>query len=412
MRIAILGYGVEGKAAEQYFTEKGHDCQVFDNFTAKDIPNFQLENFDLVLRSPSVHPAEGWSSLTQYFFQNCPCQIIGVTGTKGKGTTSTIITALLRALGHNVYLVGNIGVSAITALDAIQPDDVVVYELSSFQLWDLKQSPHIAVVLRVEPDHLNIHDDFADYVAAKANITAHQTSDDCCVFYNNNPVSAEIAAHSAGTKIPYPVQSERAELDALLATLNLPGAHNQENAEAALLTCATFSSQSMTEFIATHRPTIEQTFRKFQGLPHRLQFIRELNNVKYYDDNYSSAFPALDVALKTFEGHPTVLIAGGKDRGLDLSETKKRIFSAPNLAKAILIGETKTALADGAGSDQFQLADSLEDAVNAARQIAESIGQPAIVLMSPGAASFDMFKNFEDRGNQYQQIIKNLKETL
>ena len=137
MKIAILGYGVEGQDAEKYFTAKGHDCQVFNNFTDADIPNFHLENFDLVLRSPSVHPQPGWSSLTQYFFDHCPCPIIGVTGTKGKGTTSSIIATLLKSLGYNVHLVGNIGVSSITVLDQIQSTDVVVYELSSFQLWDL-----------------------------------------------------------------------------------------------------------------------------------------------------------------------------------------------------------------------------------------------------------------------------------
>lgn len=411
MKIAILGYGVEGKDAEKYFTAKGHECQIFDNFSATDVPNFHLENFDLVLRSPSVHPQTGWSSLTQYFFQNCPCPIIGVTGTKGKGTTCTIITALLKALGANPYLVGNIGTSAITVLDQLQPNDVVVYEMSSFQLWDLKQSPHVAVILRIEPDHLNVHDDFNDYINAKTNLVAYQNIDDYCIYYKDNPVSVEIAEKSSGTKISYPISGDRKMLNQLLQSLNLPGAHNQENAEAAILAVSTFLQQDLSEFLNQNADAIKQTFQNFQGLPHRIQFIRELNNVKYYDDNYSSAFPALDVALKTFEQYPTVLIAGGKDRGLDLSEMKKRIFSAPNLAKVILIGETKHALADGAGSDKFQLANSLEEAVDAARDIAEKLatGQTAVVLMSPGAASFDMFKNFQDRGEQFQQIVKNLK---
>ena len=200
-------------------------------------------------------------------------------------------------------------------------------------------------------------------------------------------------------------------MDELTATINLPGAHNRENAEAALLATASFMSEPISDFLTQRQDIIKQTFQNFQGLPHRLQFVRGLNNVEYYDDNYSSAFPALDVALKTFEDRPTVLIAGGKDRGLDLSDTKERIFNAPNLMQAILIGETKDILAKDQDLSKFQFAETLEEAVLKAKTIAEESAknQPSVVVMSPGAASFDMFKNFQDRGEQFQQIVKNLK---
>ena len=166
---------------------------------------------------------------------------------------------------------------------------------------------------------------------------------------------------------------------------------------------------------------------KFQGLPHRLQFIRELNHVRYYDDNYSSAFPAADVAIAAFENYPTFLIAGGFDRGLDLTEMKQRFFSAKNLKKIILIGETKTRLTEGEDPEKYCFAETLEEAVNIARKLAEAqtelvasnfdlclpisknCPKEAIVLMSPGAASFDMFKNFSDRGEQFQALVKSLK---
>lgn len=184
MEIAILGYGKEGQSAEKFFRAKHQNTTIFKEFTSSELDETDFSKYGLVLRSPSVPPRKGWSSMTQYFFEHCPCPIIGVTGTKGKGTTSTLITALLKELGHKAWLVGNIGKPALDIIDEIKPNDIVVYEMSSFQLWDLTRSPHIAVVLGIEPDHLNVHKDFADYVGAKANITKHQAKQDCCIYYS------------------------------------------------------------------------------------------------------------------------------------------------------------------------------------------------------------------------------------
>ena len=151
MKIAILGNGKEGKAVREYFEAQGDECQIFENFTDKDIDSFDLNKFDEVFRSPSVRPRSGWNSSTKYFLENCPCPIIGVTGTKGKGTTCSLISSILKSLGKKTWLVGNIGNPAITELDKVSGDDVVVYELSSFQLWDLERSPNVAVVLPIEP---------------------------------------------------------------------------------------------------------------------------------------------------------------------------------------------------------------------------------------------------------------------
>lgn len=422
MRIAILGYGSEGQAAEAYFKQKGNTCEVFDQLDRPALEALDLSAFDLILRSPSIPPVDKtWSSLTNYFFDHCPAPIIGVTGTKGKGTTCSLIAALLTALGQTVHLLGNIGKPAIGALDKIKENDVVVYELSSFQLWNLQKSPHIAVVLRIEPDHLNVHSDFDDYLGAKANIAAHQSPDDALIYYQDNTSTAAVAAQSPARKFPYPAKDHRASLDAILDHLAIPGAHNRENAEAALLAVAAHLGLDPAELLASHAAEIEATFKTFENLPHRLQFVGEYDGVAYYDDSYSSAFPALDVALATFKDHPLILIAGGKDRGLDLSETKSRIFGAKNLKKAILIGETKEQLAKGQDPSKYLLAATLKEAVGIAREIAESYAEDAaakaqhsvgasdrapIVLFSPGAASFDMFKDFEDRGRQYQKLIK------
>ena len=296
----------------------------------------------------------------------------------------------------------------------------------------LQASPHVAVVLRIEPDHLDRHRGFEDYLAAKLNIVKYQTASDYCIYYNNNNDSIMIGQKSAGQKSTYPITTHQPEFKTLLDHLKIPGEHNRENAEAAILAVLDILNLSLDELFDDKNQTIYQKIAHglatFVGLPHRIQFVRELNNVRYYDDNYSSAFPAADVAIKAFEDFPTILIAGGKDRHLDLTAMKERFFSAKNLKKIILIGETRFMLSEGEDPNKFILADSLEDAMEYAKNYAEKYAadlesnydlcipstpealsnqtaKPVIVLMSPGAASFDMFKDFSDRGNQFQQIV-------
>lgn len=423
--LAILGYGVEGKSVENYFKTHPYEdipaakikVKVFDNFKPEKIATLGLEKYDIVFRSPSIPPRSIPKSVktttaTRYFFAHCPAKIIGVTGTKGKGTTSSMITALLKAQKINTHLVGNIGIPCLDVLDQIKPADAVVFEMSSFQLWDLKKSPSVSVVLRIEPDHLNVHKDFNDYVSAKANIAKNQTADNAIIHYLDNTYSVNIAKASAGKKLSYPAEISKPLLD-ILDSLKIPGVHNRENAEAALLAVYAYSgsSQPFENYLKSNQQTFKKAFANFEGLPHRCQFLRELNYVQYYDDNYSSALPALDVALKAFEEYPTVLIAGGFSKGTD-QEIKQRIFSAPNLKKAVLIGSTAKILAEKEDPEKYELASSLEDAVNRARKTAEGIAsahKPTIVLMSPGFASFDMFKNFKDRGEQFTKLIENLK---
>ena len=499
MKIAILGYGIEGKSIEKYF--KGNNITIFDHFSPTDLPNLPLKNFDLVFRSPSVQiplsffkkqnitdkqpeqnitdkqpeqnitdkqpkqntnileqlevapqlPAN-WTSSARYFFDHCPAQIIGVTGTKGKGTTCSLINAIFKQLGYHTHLVGNIGNPALDQLNQIQKTDIVIFELSSFQLWDLKKSPHISVVLRIEPDHLDVHHGFTDYVAAKSHIAAFQHPDDTCIFYQHNQYSTAIASLTCGKKIPYslnlantasttntaqnkatsttgatPVTNTQEspsipQLYHTLDNLSIPGAHNRENAIAAILAVSSFLRMTPQDFIEEYQQDLTLALKNFKGLPHRLQFIRSLNQVDYYDDNYSSAYSALDVAIKTFENKPTFLIAGGKDRGLDLNNVKNRLKTAPNLQKIFLIGETSQKLAASLPPEKYELHSTLKSAVLSAKIAAEiaaknqpantsTKNQPAnaVVLMSPGAASFDMFKNFSDRGNQFQQIVQELK---
>jgi UDP-N-acetylmuramoylalanine--D-glutamate ligase len=409
MKIALLGYGKEGQSAEKYF-KKDNEIKIFENFTTEELKNFDLSSFDLVMRSPSVHPmGKNWSSVTKYFFEHCPCPIIGVTGTKGKGTTCSFISSLLETLGHKVWLVGNIGIPSLDILDDIEPDDVVVYELSSFQLWDLEQSPHIAVILRIEPDHLNIHDDYKDYVNAKANLVKHQTKDDYCIYYGDNLDSAKIANYSKGRTIEYPSQKERKIIDEVLKSVVIPGAHNRENAEAALTAVACFYGQKLSDFINSHTTLVKKGLASFKGLPHRLEFVRELKNVKYYDDNFSTTVPSTRVAIDAFPENNVILIAGGRDKtnNEDLPEIAQMFISSENVYKVILIGESGHAISEQFESAKFETAESLKEAVEKAKKIAENTVS-SIVLMSPAAASFDMFENVYDRGAKFQKLIKDL----
>ncbi len=420
MKLAILGYGVEGQSVEKYFKTHPYedtpaneiDITVFDNFDDSKLSELELENFDVVFRSPSVrlHPEikTNWDSITNYFFRHCAARIIGVTGTKGKGTTCTMAAALLESLGEKVHIVGNIGRPALEELDKIKKDDVVVYELSSFQLWDLKKSPTVSVVLRIEPDHLDVHKDFDDYLNAKSNIVKHQGEEDTAIYYLDNSCSVNIGKSGKGKSLSYPLDISK-ELLEILDSLNVPGAHNRENAEAALLAVYTYENpdSNLEEFLRANLSNFKTALSNYVSLPHHLEFVRELNGVKYYDDNFASAFPALDVAISAFGTQPVVIIAGGKDRGLDLSKVKDRLASAGNIVKVILIGETKEKLATGMPKNRCILADDLKTAVETAQQIAEE--KSAYVIMSPGAPSFDMFKNFKDRGEKFQKIVKGLK---
>lgn len=287
MKIAILGYGQEGPSAEKFLRTRYPEAtfDIFDHFSSSDL---ELSDYDLVVRSPSVPPSwleaagvktpKASTTVTRLFFSNIKNPIIGITGTKGKGTTSSLIAALLKATGASVKLVGNIGTPALDLIDQIQPADVIVYEMSSFQLWDLETSPHIAVILGIAPDHLDHHADFNDYVAAKSHIAKFQTTDDYCIFDKNNQHSSKIAELSPGHKLSYPPKLDSAakqSLDTLLDHLTVPGEHNREDATIALMATAAYYKQDLPVFLQNYHQIIADTFANFKGLPHRIEFVRE-----------------------------------------------------------------------------------------------------------------------------------------
>ncbi len=406
MKIALLGYGKEGKSAENYFANKGATFDIFENFTTEEAKQRDYSSYDIIFRSPSVPPlgANNESSLTRYFFDHCPCPIIGVTATKGKGTTCSFIKSILDALGEDAYLVGNIGTPAIDILDSLTANSIVVYEMSSFQLWDLTKSPHIAVLGHLEPDHLNIHKDYSDYLTAKSNIARYQSPKDYLVYYSKNPETVKIAKHSKAQKIPYPYEVPADIIEAIC----LPGQHNINNALAAIAAVASYYNISPDEFIREKKADITTGLSNFRGLPHRLEYLRELNSVKYYDDNFSTNPSSTRVAINAFPNSNIVLILGGRDKTSyqDLPEIYD-ILKSPNIQKIILIGESGHELAKRYTDDRFMLADSLEQAINTAKLEAETLDHP-VVIMSPAAASFDMFTDVYDRGAKFQTIVNSL----
>lgn len=450
MKIIIAGYGVEGVSNLVYFQQKFPDAEfvVADErpvdklptipdgvklISGKNVFSEQLDDADLVVRTASLPPrniktsSKIWSA-TNEFFDKCPAPIIGVTGTKGKGTTCSLIASILQQAGQTVHLVGNIGVPALDVLPKIKKDDIVVYELSSFQLWDLEKSPHIAVVLMIEPDHLNVHADFADYLNAKKNIRRHQGISDKCIYHPTNKYAQKVAATpldelldtgddhgdalNFAQRYAIPDDDQVYVQDGYFCVQNrqicstnhllLPGVHNLENA------CAAMSA--VTELPIT--VTDEQYaagLESFTGLPHRLKLIAEKNGVKYYDDSISTTPGSAIVALKAFT-EPKILILGGSDKGADYAE----------LAQEIARQQMRAVIVNGANASEIieilhknkvscQVVQLEMSAMSTVVEMAANQAQPGdAVILSPAAASFDMFKSYNDRGEQFVAAVEKL----
>ncbi len=414
MNIALAGFGQEGRASYEYWNTPENTLTIADERETIDgLPDgirtvvgadafAKLGEFDLIIRSPGINPKKlpygekVWSP-TNEFFVKCPAPIIGVTGTKGKGTTSSLIASILTAAGKTVHLVGNIGTPALTELPKIKPDDIVVFELSSFQLWDIKKSPQVAVVLGIEPDHLNVHDAMEDYVAAKANIVRFQTADDLMVFNRNNQIAVQIASLSPGRKAEYPF--ERGDI---VSTIQLPGPHNVENASAAVAAVQDY---------VTDPEVLKQGISSFTGLPHRIKFVREVGGVRFYDDSYSSAPAASIAALKSFND-PKIIILGGYEKHADFSDLASYVANDATVKKAVLIGQTKNRIAEefsrqGIADDRYVVIDDTDFSA-IIRQAYEAAESGDVLLLSPGCASFDMFNNFTERGDRFVDIVNDL----
>lgn len=438
MKVAILGYAGQGQSSYEYWNRDGNKITICDQDASIEIPagaasqlgdNYlsNLDGFDLLIRTPALHPNEivkanannsqildkVWSN-TNEFMKVCPTKnVIGVTGTKGKGTTSTLVSQMLEACGKQVHLGGNIGTPPLELLkNKITPDDWVVLELANFQLIDLKHSPAIGICLMIEPEHLNWHADIDEYMEAKRQMFRHQGEDGLAVYYADNNYSLSIAQASPGLLLPF-MQSPGAEVieDIKIviegteicktSEIKLLGKHNWQNICAALTAVWQISPEP---------DKLRKVIASFMGLPHRLEFVREVDGVKYHNDSFASAPGATLAAMDAIEGMK-IMIVGGFDRGLDLKDLARGFLThQDSIRRAVLVGASAHRLESELKAHGFANYDVLdtkliENVVEHARTIAQS---GDTVVLSPGFASFDMFKNFEDRGVKYKEYVNSL----
>jgi len=419
-KIAILGFGNEGRAVFKFLKRerelKDKEVWILDKSEKVKVPRGvrtkfgkdylkDLSRFETIYRSPGVpymskelvvarKKGVKFSSATKLFFEKSRAPIIGVTGTKGKGTTSTLLKKILKAAKKDVYLAGNIGLPAVEILPKLKKTSLVILELSSFQLQDLNISPKISVVLEVFPDHQDSHKNLAEYYASKANAAKYQKPTDAVFFFGDKEKSRWVASYGKGKKMPvFPEGS--LELDE--EELKVRGPHNFRNAVLAL---------AVAEYLGVPKKTAVRTIKNFCGLEHRLEFVRAIGNVKFYNDSASTNPHTSAAALRSFAPHEAAIIMGGYDKGLDYSPTAKAIKETqPKLVVLFGANSEKIYKAINKTKVPIKFAKNLSAAVHSAYAAVKGKNVSGAVVFSPGAASFDMFRNYAHRGEELKKAV-------
>lgn len=388
---------------------------------------------DVVFRTPGMRPdvpelleakAHGAviTSEMEAFFAVCPCPILGVTGSDGKTTTASVIAELLKAEGRRVWLGGNIGRPLLADAEQMTLDDLAVLELSSFQLMDMPYSPQVAVLTNLAPNHLDVHRDMAEYIASKENIYLHQSARDTAIFNADNAITRDLSGKAVGRARLFSRQEEVAdgafvrggaiwlrdaagEREVLpLADIRLPGWHNVENYMAALLAVDGLVRDE----------TVRRVAQEFAGVEHRIEFVRELHGVRYYNDSIATSPTRTIAGLRAFP-HKVVLIAGGYDKHIPFAPLAPEVVE--HVKTLILCGATADAIERAVvESEAYETAaerprivrcKDLREAVDAAYFCAES---GDVVTLSPACAAFDCYANFMERGRAYKEMVKKLGE--
>lgn len=432
-QVAIVGYGLEGQAAYRWFKRQGAELTILDANEAADVPKGaksvlgkdylkDLGHYDLIIRSPGVMPYNIKTTTpvttgTSIFLEHCHGTVIGVTGTKGKGTTTALIHHIIKTAGLKSHLGGNIGRPGLDFIDEVGPGDYVALEMSNLQLWDITHSPPVAVLLAIFADHLDWHrGNLKEYIGTKANITKFQTAKDLLVYHAINQHTAKIASDSLARKLPFMTHGDVAHSESVhikegtimvgtqpicqTADVPLLGEHNLENVLAALGACWEAVGDA---------GQIAKAISSFQGLPHRLELVREVNGVKYYNDSIGTAPETAMAAINTFDG-PKIMILGGSDKGVEFEQLARAVFNG-NVKHVILVGQTapkiKRALL-AAGYPQLcivEQTDGMRDVVSRAHDLAEP---GDVILLSPACASFGDYQDYKDRGEQFKQAVNKL----
>ena len=447
--VAVLGIGVSNTPLVRLLLDHGIRVTACDKRTREELgaladelegagcalrlgPDY-LEGLheDVIFRTPGLRPdmpqiaaavANGsvLTSEMEAFFQVCPCPIIAVTGSDGKTTTTTIIAELLKAAGNTVWLGGNIGHPLLCDAEGMQPHDYAVLELSSFQLMTMDRSPHIAVVTNLAPNHLDIHRDMAEYVAAKENIFRHQTAGDIAVFNADNAITAEQSTRAAGRSRRFSRQSplsdgvflrgddivcrgpEGERVIMQTSDIRIPGVHNVENYMAAIAAVDGLVPDAV----------IRDFARSFGGVEHRIELVRTLHGVRYYNDSIASSPSRTIAGLRSFPGK-VILIAGGYDKHIPLDVLGPEVTAHVKLL--VLCGATAgkiRAAVEAApdyrpGHPEIIEVTPFRAAVEAARDRAVP---GDVVTLSPACAAFDQFKNFAERGKVFKEIVRSWPE--
>ena len=379
-KILILGFGREGRDTFRFlrklFPKKkiGIADQKFDKNYLK-----KIKDYDVVIKTPGLpfkkltrNDLVKITTQTEIFFENCPGKIIGVTGTKGKSTTAFLISQILK----KARLLGNIGKPALSSLLTAKPNDIFIYELSSHQLYNLKKSPHIAVLLNIYPEHLDYYRNFNQYLSAKANITKYQTKKDYLIYNSQDPLVKKIAQKSKAKKIP--IKGKYYQLDIAAA-------------------------RAVGKIFKVPRP------EKFKFLPHRLEYLGKFKGIEFYNDSLSTIPETAIEALDYLGDKVQTLILGGFDRGLDFKKLAKRILKSK--VKTLILFPTTgkrirralRAYGGRASVSSFFVSD-MEKAVKLAYQYTD---KGKICLLSPASPSFGIFKDYAERGNLFKKFVKN-----
>ena len=388
-----------------------------------------LIGFNIIFRSPSVMPyrpelkkeAERGAIITteiEMVLKLTPSKVIGITGTEGKTTTTSIVYEIIKQAGYKCFLGGNIGKPIFTEVENMRPEDVIVLELSSFQLTSMDVSPHISVVTNIFPDHLNVHSSYEEYREEKKNIFKHQNENGMVVLNYDNDFTRGFAKEVSGKTIFFSSKEKLQDgfmydaADGIIKNaedgirrhilkkedIKLRGIHNYENI------CAALAATSSLVDIESAAKTIKE----FIGVEHRLEFVRDLNGVKWYNDSIGTSPASTMAGLNAFDEN-IILLAGGSDKGLDYSEIGELI--AKKVKTLILTGPTATKIEEATrkainGENvEICFTKDLEESVKLANKKAK---QGEVVLLSPASASFDAFKNFAHRGDKFKEFVNKL----
>ena len=443
-KITVIGIGISNMPLIKYLAELGADVTACDRRTKEDLgDNYTeleklgiqfrlgdgyLDNLsgDIIFKTPGMRfdvpqlleaKANGSivTSEMEVFFDVCPSHIIAVTGSDGKTTTTTLIHKMMTKAGYTTWLGGNIGNPLLTDTEKMKEDDWVILELSSFQLHTMKKSPEIAVITNISPNHLDMHKDYQEYIDAKKNIMLYQREGNILVVNADNEVTAKIGKEAKGAVRYFSRQDtadvyldgdtiKRGNVEVLnINDIKIPGMHNVENYMTAIAAVSGLVDDDVIVDIA----------KTFGGVEHRIELVRILDGVRYYNSSIDSSPNRTINTLRVFP-EKVIMIGGGKDKGIPYDELGPAL--AAYVKTLVLIGATSDKIEESLNAEiqrtgkgkniEVIRAASYEDAVNQARSRAQ---EGDVVILTPASTSFDLFRNFEERGNLFKKIVNELK---